>query len=515
MADRQPTLEELQAAFEAADEAGETEDAQFFHDEIVRLQEQGVPAQIPGDPPLPPVPDSPYASELQGYQAPPQEGWRTDTILPLQHEWKADETGTRMVDTGETQWAVPGMVQGAWDAFTLPNRVRRGEVNPNSPEGFDEVMNLATYATGASPAVRGAAKVAAKPVTRPVVEAYKKVFPDAPTGGSGSMAIDSLLAKIDRLHAENPDKAKAQIMREEGNKFFEKYEGGMSADEKARLQGILTRGQGPIRSRVEGLADKNFKWGVEPGQLTSFGLGGGMLAGKQGLDQAINMGQKVIAARIGVGVGLKGASGLAKIARNKMTKKDLRDLRDLISSRPPSKRAFEPVKDPNPPPKVQQVTDTPTAATLPPKPRSVMEEYMATPEPVELPAVATPPLRPTGPLAAPNPSGKIKMEIGAKEPKKTGTDPNFLAAQRAAKQDRLRARVKEQESKKEARIKPKALPKEPSQERIAPRIAESVVNKADAANIQKMKEVLAKKKGKPLELTVGPRKGPKRGRGSY
>jgi hypothetical protein len=107
------------------------------------------------------------------------------------------------------------------------------------------------------------------------------------------------------------------------------------------------------------------------------------------------------------------------------------------------------------------------------------------------------------------------MEIGAKEPKKTGTDPNFLAAQRAAKQDRLRARVKEQESKKEARIKPKALPKEPSQERIAPRIAESVVNKADAANIQKMKEVLAKKKGKPLELTVGPRKGPKRGRGSY
>jgi hypothetical protein len=55
---------------------------------------------------------------------------------------------TRIDEKGGMHWAVPGMVQGMWDALTLPGEVAAGKVDVNSPEGFDRAMGLATSLVG-------------------------------------------------------------------------------------------------------------------------------------------------------------------------------------------------------------------------------------------------------------------------------------------------------------------------------------------------------------------------------
>ncbi len=93
----------------------------------------------------------------------PPDNWRRGTLAPV-------EKNTR---TGELRWAVPEVVLGAWDAFTLPGDVYAGRVDPMSEEGFQRTMGLAGLATGggiASPKPIGAVSMGAR---RPAKPFYK------------------------------------------------------------------------------------------------------------------------------------------------------------------------------------------------------------------------------------------------------------------------------------------------------------------------------------------------------
>lgn len=75
------------------------------------------------------------------------ENWRRANIAPIEKQFTTDADG-KMHDTGEWRFALPEMVMGLIDAVELPGDVMRGEVDPNSAEGFDRTMGLAANMVG-------------------------------------------------------------------------------------------------------------------------------------------------------------------------------------------------------------------------------------------------------------------------------------------------------------------------------------------------------------------------------
>lgn len=112
------------------------------------------------------------ATAKEPVQAPAkvEEGnWRTGNIAPIAKEYITDKDG-KMHDTGEWKFAVPEMINGIIDAIKLPGEVMRGEVDPNSEEGFDRTMNLATMGISPLKGAGGAASKVAGEVVKETVD---------------------------------------------------------------------------------------------------------------------------------------------------------------------------------------------------------------------------------------------------------------------------------------------------------------------------------------------------------
>jgi hypothetical protein len=59
----------------------------------------------------------------------------------------------------ERQWALPGMLAGAWNAFTAPGRAARGQLDPSNEDAMAEALNIAGFANvGGMPALLSAAR---------------------------------------------------------------------------------------------------------------------------------------------------------------------------------------------------------------------------------------------------------------------------------------------------------------------------------------------------------------------
>lgn len=142
----------------------------------------------PAQPDVNPIPRATGPRDLlakgQNPVAPVAKGerWRTGDIAPIE----------RNLDTGEWRWAIPNMIHGIMDAVALPGEVMRGEVDPNSAEGFDRTMNLAMM--GVSP-LRGTGKVTGK-----VGEVVKEVSEPLPAGVKAGLETPSKL-EINRAPA--------------------------------------------------------------------------------------------------------------------------------------------------------------------------------------------------------------------------------------------------------------------------------------------------------------------------
>lgn len=125
------TLEQLSQALKAADAAGNVEDARKLAGAIRQMQT---------------APQQPSAQPNDAGQ------WERNVLLPREVNKQ----------TGESRWAVPGLVQGtmdaAADAFTLPHDVMTGEVDPMSDEGIARSAGFA--ATTMLPGTPGVGKAA-------------------------------------------------------------------------------------------------------------------------------------------------------------------------------------------------------------------------------------------------------------------------------------------------------------------------------------------------------------------
>jgi hypothetical protein len=88
-------------------------------------------------------------------------GERRGMLSPLPMEGRATILPFRDSLPGsvmnEREWAVPGMLAGAYNAFIAPERVRRGMLDPSSEEAMMEALNVAGYPMLAgAPAMAGA-----------------------------------------------------------------------------------------------------------------------------------------------------------------------------------------------------------------------------------------------------------------------------------------------------------------------------------------------------------------------
>jgi hypothetical protein len=88
-------------------------------------------------------------------------GERRGMLSPLPMEGRATLLPFRDSLPGsvmnEREWAVPGMLAGAYNAFIAPERVRRGMLDPSSEEAMMEALNVAGYPMLAgAPAMAGA-----------------------------------------------------------------------------------------------------------------------------------------------------------------------------------------------------------------------------------------------------------------------------------------------------------------------------------------------------------------------
>jgi len=393
-----------------------------------------VPANI--NMPIQPVP----MTEMSGVQAAPTEGWRTEDILPVQREWKA-ENGLKK-DTGNWDWAVPGMAQSAWDSITLPGEVMRGETDPMSEEGFDRTMGMAGMAVGGSPAIRSATKTAlapavpiAKAAAAPVAPALKSVLSRvAPEPVKGAGFVEEAIKKIGRRKG-GESIPKAQIIRQEAGNVYEDFGKYMTSAQKAAVQKIAEE-PGYIRGTMESMAQrKPASMGFDSGTLTA--------ATGMGFFQGPGAGFATMAARMGAGLLDKTLVAGSKLAQAGVNRSQIKQLRKAV---PPStkRRKRQPLDD---------KTNVPPVSYPPEKTPRQVKESMPRPKkegPVAgseagIGALTRDPknkIKPQGvqgPLAVPNPSGKIKMNIGEPIKKTTGTDPNFLRAQKIAKAEGERA----------------------------------------------------------------------------
>lgn len=305
------TLQELEDAFLQADEAGDSETAQVLSEEIARMRSAAsetprlnIPLDPMGDKP---VGEGPTGSEIMAQ--PRNTGWRRDQLIPREREYTVGEDN-RMHDTGESRWAVPGILADIPEQVqTLGQPIPEGGV---TDEQIGAMLGLSGFGVGASPGGRVVAKGAAE---TPFVAA-KSMLTRAPkpTGIMGD-----LMDSIARRQALEKGKPRAEIIREEADRLLSEYGDNMSIPDKEIIKRVVARGGGPVRSAVESYAGrKGLGIGLDAGSLM---VGGGSLA-----SMGPGTAAKMMAARASLGLADKATIGGARLTRNLLARKDIRDI---------------------------------------------------------------------------------------------------------------------------------------------------------------------------------------------
>lgn len=344
------TLEELERAFIAADDAGNAEDAAEFAAEIQRMRAQAA-APVAPVAPIQPVPAAPIAP------APPSGS--EPLLYPGVPAQRVPSTGAFNPDMAIQ--SLSDIARGAGNAVTfggtdylralLPGQTVEGAqaASAAAKERLGGEVALGTeLAGGALLPIEGALAIAdrikrAGPIIKQAAGTVPKLIEDTVANIRNRMATESL--------------PKSQIVKQEAKKIVDEFGDAMSRNERDALNAIISGKGGPLRRAVEKTATLKPTLGLgtkDLGLLTAGTAAAGQLGKLDLAAQAI--GARVTAGLLGKGV-VSGAKALSSRAANK----DIKNLSKIFE------REYVPTK--LPPPKYGVEPASPKSVLAEPKPK--------------------------------------------------------------------------------------------------------------------------------------------------